>query len=194
MLAINSDKELGGRQQRQQIYRIYLLLRTKLPPELILPIICHAGLYDHHTTINPEYCAIRITNSPKLLLRTRPIAPITQTRYPVRKITFTITSKDQGYLAYPGYGSWTWFTVGVLKGDGGSVQHERSIVRNVTSGDGFLTQEIVYSTDSCNREERELVRSIQSGDSVVIMGHAEHRGWTNFVKAVGVTISEAVIA
>lgn len=190
---LESTKHTQPQQRRQQIYHIYFLLNWKLPPELVSPILNGADLYDHRVSISSQYCVIRNTNSPKVLLQTRQIASATRTRCPIRKITLSITSKDQGYVAYPGHGSWTWFTFGIFRAGSTIIQDEYELFRNVTSIDGFTTREITWSSDSSDDEERSRVCSLQNGDAIVIMGHAGFRGWTNFVREVKVTTSSAVI-
>lgn len=178
---------------KSEIYHIAFLLRHKLVPDLIHPIIQHAQLYENISTTSNAYMVVRVNNSPRTCITTPQIASNTSTRTPIRSVKFSITSKDQGYVAYPGSGSWTWFTAGIIKPGCGEIYNEREVLNNVTTSNGFITQHVTWSADSENQEEADWVRGLQYGDAVAVMAHAKYLGWVNTIVSAQVTISQAVI-
>ncbi|KAF2218076.1 hypothetical protein CERZMDRAFT_92695 [Cercospora zeae-maydis SCOH1-5] len=177
---------------RSEIYHIAFLLRQKLVYDLVHPIIQHAQLYEDTGATSKAYTVIRV-NSPRTCMIAPQIKSTAVTRTPVRAVKFSITSKDQGYAAYPGVGSWTWFTAGIVRAGCQAIHYEREVLRNVTTSGGFVTQHVSWSAVSENHEEAAWVRSLQCGDAVVVNGHAEHLGWVNTTISVQVTVSQALI-
>lgn len=191
--SLSCSQDSNEYENRINAYRIASLLRYKLVADLVRPIIDYAGLYNHQTSMSDRYQVIRSSNTPSTCLQSEEISCRARTKAPVRKVTFTIVAKDQGFGAWPGSGQWTWFTAGVLKSGCEDVVAERIVARNKLIPGGFGTHQITWSSDSADEDEARWVRSLGVGDRVVVRGHAEHSGWTNFVKFVGVTVSTVVI-
>lgn len=180
-------------QNRTNAYKIAILLRCKLVADLVRPIVDFAGLYNHQTSISDQYQVVRSGNSPAIYLRSEEISCRARTKAPVRKVTFTIVAKGQGFGAWPGSGQWTWFTAAVMRAGEEDVVGERIVARNSLTPGGFGTHQVTWSSDSGDEDEARWVRSLGVGDRVVVRGHAMHSGWSNFVKFVGVTVSTVVI-
>jgi hypothetical protein len=180
-------------QNRVNAYRIAIILRSKLVADLIRPIFDYAGLFNYQTASTDQYQVIRASNAPTTCLRSEEISCRARTIAPVREITFTIVARDQGYGAWPGSGQWTWFTAAVVKSGSEDVVDERVVARNSLTSGGFGTHQVTWSPDSMDKDEARWVRSLGVGDRVVVMGHANRSGWSNFVKYVGVTVSTVLI-
>jgi hypothetical protein len=185
----------SSNEQRSRInaYRIAIILRSKLVADLIRPIFDFAGLFNYQTSTNDQYRVIRTGNTPATCLQSEEISCRARTIAPVRKVTFTIVAKDQGYGAWPGSGQWTWFTAAVLKSGSGDVVEERLVARNSLAPGGFGTHQVTWSSDSVDKDEARWVKSLGVGDRVVVQGHANHSGWSNFVKFVELTVWTVVV-
>jgi len=187
---IQGNKEY---ENRVNAYRIAIVLRSKLVADLIRPIFDYAGLFNYQTSSTDQYQVIRTSNTPTTCLQSEEISCRARTIAPVREVTFTIVAKDQGYGAWPGSGQWTWFSAAVMKVGSGDVVDERVVARNSLTSGGFGTHQVAWSSDSMDKDEARWVRSLGVGDRVVVMGHTNRSGWSNFVKFVGVTVSTVVI-
>ena len=115
----------------------------------------------------------------------------------IRRITFTWTSKDQGWSSQPVdrgifRNSWTWFDVEIMH-DGRK--------RTVADGEGGELHEHVYSTQRNRHASRDwetycvdldvghqIFVDLQDGDNVVLWAKARFPGWTNYVKEAAVKV------
>ena len=184
------------RDQLKEIHRIAHLLRQKLVPEIVQIIIEQAGHLHHQVSTSDQYQVVRVTNSPATCLCSAPISVKPTTRKsPIQQITFIITAKDQGYIAYPGHGSWTWFTAAIAATGSrlDDLDNEREIFRNITSPGGFQTHTITWSASSEDQGEADWVQKLQHGSVVVVRGHAKYIGWVNFINSVQVVVSQRVV-
>lgn len=112
---------VGPRQGRQlsstDVFKIALLLRQKLPGDLIPLILDFAQLWEiKETTHSLRPDRVGELQAPKL--QTSLIIPSYLPRGAVRRIRFIIESRDQGWSSYPEdhgtyRGSWTWFEAGI---------------------------------------------------------------------------------
>lgn len=182
-----------SKDQCRCIYQIAWYLRQKLVPELIQPVIEHAGLFHRQTSTADHYRAIRISNSPSICLISTPICLEHRRLNAIRRVSFRVIAKDQGFAAYPGAGSWTWLTAGILKNGQGKVEQQREIMRNDSRCGNFVSHAIEWSVDSIDKEESCWVRSLKQGHQVVVQGWSKYHGWINFVNLVEVTILSSVI-
>lgn len=104
-------------QQDSDIIRIALLLRTKLPADLVPIILDYAECWTTTlsvTSLHPD----RIAEPQSGKLQAALFLPRNLPRRSVRRIRFTTTSRDQGWSSFPNdhdtyRGSWTWFDAGV---------------------------------------------------------------------------------
>jgi hypothetical protein len=193
MLLEHSQATIKVNEQQEDIYRIALILRKRLVPDLVRPIIEHANLFVDQISTIDHYMVVRAANSPAVCLQSAPIVASSRSRAPICQVDFTVVSKDQGYAAYPGAGAWTWFTAGILRNGSKEVVQERVICWNVTEIADFNPQHERWSSRSKDQEESAWVRMLRDGDQIVIRGHAQFVGWINFVNFVQVTVSSKVI-
>lgn len=178
--------------RKRQVYYTAWLLRQLLVPELIPSILEYARYFRHQASTSNRYVVVRPSNSPSTLLISDEIGLVRRPKA-IRVVSFDIISKDQGYVAFPGWGEWTWFTAGMIKSDESKIVQEREIFRNDPHDNGFIDHRIEWLADSNDREEAEWVNSLRSGDRVVIRGHSKYHGWINFVNFVQVTVSTRVV-
>ncbi|KAF7181190.1 hypothetical protein CNMCM7691_000319 [Aspergillus felis] len=116
--------------------------------------------------------------------------------YPVRKIAFTITSKDQGWSSYPeSHGtydnSWTWFEA-VVRSESRPMRQKRRIVSNVHAGKDYKTHVVTWSADATDEEDRMFVKSIRRGDYIDLTVWAAFSGWENHVASARIDIFTAM--
>lgn len=179
--------------QYAHIYKVAWLLRQNLVPELVQSVIEYARLFHRQTSTADHHRAVRPSNSPSTCLITTPIDGLHGKPNVIRAVGFRIIAKDQGFVAYPGYGSWTWFTAGILKKGQSEVVHQKEIVHNDSHVSEFVSREIEWSVESSDNEESDWVRKLQQGDRVVVQGWSKYHGWVNFVNLVEVTILTRVV-
>lgn len=97
------------------IIKIALLLRFRLPADLVPVVLDHAELWvpiATATSLRQDVDKISQTQSPKLQVA------LTVPKAGIRRVRFTIVSRDQGWSSYGKdhgtyNGSWTWFEAGV---------------------------------------------------------------------------------
>lgn len=93
--------------------------------------------------------------------------------HPVRKVVFTITSKDQGWSSSPGShgtyeNSWTWFEA-VVRDKIHEPGEGKIIVRNVHAGQEYKTHVVTWTFDAEDDDERIWVRNLKRGQHVDIV-------------------------
>ncbi|KAL2394056.1 hypothetical protein ABEF93_002897 [Exophiala dermatitidis] len=115
----------------------------------------------------------------------------------LRTLTFTVTSKDQGWSwdnHFHGtyYNSHTWFEVTIWPADSGHPRQareprkplaSRKIIINVHAGKAYKTHTVRWSHDDRNEDIRKLVRSIHGGMRVAITAWALYPAWENDVRS-----------
>ena len=138
-----------------------------------------------------------------IYLRSRPIAG--RAICPVQKIVVTTTSKDQGWSGAPGHGSYdgsfTWFNI-ALQREGAPVK-PFNLTTNIHAGQSMKKHTMRWTqngrlgetsdwleSNGCihNLEIAKWVRELRRGDRIVVIPKALHRGWTNIVKRVEITV------
>lgn len=193
MSSLYCTRDSDEQQYRANVYRIATILRYKLVADLVRPIVDYAGFFNYQTSKSDQYLVVRHDNSPATCLQSEEISCRARTIAPVREITFTIMAKDQGYGAWPGSGQWTWFSAAIMKCGSGDLFGDRLVARNSLTPGGFATHQITWSSRSGDKDEVRWVKSLEVGDRVVVQGHSDHSGWSNFVKFVQVTVSTVVV-
>jgi hypothetical protein len=106
--------------------------------------------------------------------------------HPVRRASFTITSKDQGWSDYcHEHGTYnrshTWFRASARNENGELTEMRRQLFRNIYAGQEFKTHVITWNFDSEDEDERMWVRSLCRGQYIDLSVWAEYRGWVNYI-------------
>ena len=118
--------------------------------------------------------------------------------HPVRKVVFTITSKDQGWSSSPGShgtyeNSWTWFEA-VVRDRIHEPGEGKIIVRNVHAGQEYKTHVVTWTFDAEDDDERIWVRNLKRGQHVDIVLWALYPGWENHVASARIDIFTAMVS
>lgn len=186
----------------KNIYYVAWMLRQKLVPDVVAPIMHHAGFFQRHvksvkSSGNPWVISQR--QAPYTCLATDPIQSSARLQNPVRKVVFAIQSCDQGYVNNPNSASYTWFTAGVMPkleedtgddagprleqlstrdGDGNDrfIDQERQIYRNDIANRYLKTHIVEWTGDSDDESERRWVRSLRNGDRLIVRAWAQYPG------------------
>ena len=120
----------------------------------------------------------------KTYLRSAPI--IGRNTQPVQKITFTITSHDQGYATVNG--SHTWFEGCQLASGGSRKVLSWPIVYNRPANPKWHTYRITWS-----RPEHEFLKVVKSGDRISVIACALYQAWVNYVKDMRIDIYTSIL-
>jgi hypothetical protein len=118
--------------------------------------------------------------------------------HPVRKVVFTITSKDQGWSSSPGShgtyeNSWTWFEA-VVRDKIHEPSEGKIIVQNVHAGQEYKTHVVTWTFDAEDDDERIWVRNLKRGQHVDIVLWARYPGWENHVASARIDIFTAMVS
>jgi hypothetical protein len=194
----------------RDVFHTFFLLRQKLPPELAYTIIDDAEYWSKSTTVRSDTVIVtdRTQRSQSQqaglhYLSSEPIGTEGIGRlYPVRKVVFTITSKDQGWADDPALNgtyeqSYTWFEA-VTRGrdvtEKASHSESRRIVTNVRAGREYKTHTVALYANAGDLEEREWVKNnLKRGHQVDITVWARFPGWENHVAAARIDVFTAVL-
>ncbi|KAL9622515.1 MAG: hypothetical protein Q9160_003191 [Pyrenula sp. 1 TL-2023] len=174
------------------IYHTTSLLRQILVPDLVPSILNDAQYWLKARNARTERVSINQRGAGFKYLRSAQIDSAVP--YPVRRVEFKVTSRDQGW-ADDRATSWTWFEAsvdrqGTQEGESGQIMMKRRLCTNVAAGRDDRTYEVVWTCES-EDEEREWVHSLKAGDSIVISVHAQYPGWTNNVHSAEVNVYTA---
>jgi hypothetical protein len=194
----------------RDIYHTAFILRQKLPPELVPSILDFAEYWvkssascTYHMNITERDLRVGSESSSDLkgaLYHTSPLIAGDYERFstlsPVRKVIFTITSKDQGWSSYPeNYGtyenSWTWFEAIVLDWDEDVIAQPilpRRICTNVHAGSDYKTHVTTWTWNSEDEQERMWIHRLRRGSKIGINVWARFPGWSNSVHSANIDI------
>lgn len=179
------------------VVEIASLLQQKhgLSHELILQIFEYAHCWRLRTTSRET--AVTIRSRSETYLASGAIEGVGVR--PVRRLTFTITSKDQGWSSYPAdhgtfRNSWTWFEAVVIRSatENNMVPPPRRIATNIHAGKELRTHVVTWKADSDDSDEREWVTGLRKGDIVVVEAYAMYPGWKNHVKNAQIELYTAI--
>jgi len=117
------------------VVKIALLLRQRLPGDLVPSILDFAQLWDVKGTarsLRPD--RVGELQAPKL--QTSLIVPSYLPRGAVRRVRFIVESRDQGWSSYPedhgtDRGSWTWFEAGIRGLDTSNTDDQATLLEPV---------------------------------------------------------------
>jgi hypothetical protein len=197
-------------QNARDIYHTFFLLRQKLPPELAYTILEDAEYWLKSTTERKDSVIVTDRNQRTLTqqaglhyLSSEPIGTEGMGRlHPVRKVIFTITSKDQGWADNPLLNgtyeqSYTWFeavTRGRSVTEHAPHPESRRIVTNVRAGKEYKTHVVALYAKADNKGEREWVKdNLKTGHQVDVTVWARYPGWENHVAAARIEVFTAVL-
>lgn len=125
----------NSRLSSSDVIKIALLLRQKLPSDLIPLILDFAQLWEVvETAQSPRPDRVGELQAPKL--QAALIVPAYLPRGAIRRIRFIVESRDQGWSSYPEdhgtyRGSWTWFEAGVRGLDASNTDDQDSLLEPV---------------------------------------------------------------
>lgn len=177
------------------VYHMTFLLRQILLPELVPQILNDAEYWLKTTNARSDDVNISQSEAGFVYLRSQQVTAIIH--HAVRRVEFTITSRDQGW-ADNSSNSWTWFEAGIHRrfeheGDDHSQEMtmKRRLCENVAASRENRMYSVVWKFDSENEEEREWLRALSSGDSIVLTVHARFPGWTNKVHSAEIKVYTA---
>ncbi|KAK2747592.1 hypothetical protein FQN55_004946 [Onygenales sp. PD_40] len=79
-------------------------------------------------------------------------------QHPVRKVVFTITSRDQGWSSFPEFqgtyaNSYSWFEANI-RGVSGRIRNNRQVIVNIHAGREYKTHTLTWTFDAEDEEER----------------------------------------
>lgn len=191
-------------------YHTFFVLRQRLPPELAYAILEEAAYWLKSTTERTEAVIVTDRHQRSLTqhaglhyLSSAPIGTEGKGRLrPVRKIVFTVTSKDQGWADDPGLNgtyeqSYTWFEA-VTRGrdvtEQGHHSESRKIITNVRAGKQYKTHTVALHANAEDEGESEWVKNnLKTGYQVDITAWARYQGWENHVAAARIDVFTAVL-
>jgi hypothetical protein len=191
-------------------YHTFFLLRQKMPPELAYTILEDAEYWMKSTTERTEAVVVTDRHQRTLsqqaglhYLSSEPIGTEGIGRlHPVRKIVFTVTSKDQGWADNPALNgtyeqSYTWFEA-ITRGrdvtEGAPHSESRKIVTNVRAGKEYKTHVVALYANAEDKGEKEWVKNnLKRGHQVDITVWARYPGWANHVAAARIDVFTAVL-
>lgn len=189
-----------AKQQMHDIYHIAFLLQQKLIRDVVPAILEYAELYSFTTSFESFDPSLKIPQreAPKQLIECEIAKVRTRVLRPLRKVTFTITSHDQGYASSRDGGSWTWFTarkrtsdVASLPEDGSTeleYSNHKKICNNVMASRERRTHKITWRANSLDPVEAQWVSSVVAGDRFAVYAWAKYPAWVNHVHSIGVRL------
>ena len=194
----------------RDVYHTAFLLRQVLLPELVPPVLDHANYWIRSSSQRVEKATVteratRHASSQEQAglhyLSSEPIGIEGLSRlHPVRKIRFTITSKDQGWSDYRQWHgtyqhSWTWFEATTRGRDvvDAAPAESRRICTNIHAGKEYETHVITWTDDADDADEARFVKSFQRGHQIDITVWACFPGWTNHVAGARIEVFTAAI-
>ena len=207
-LTAMADKKLKVRrkdgvywpQDPRDVYEIYGLLRfhkrlRNLARSVHVQIMDMAEYWTRSSSSRSE--KVEINNRDAELqvayLTSSPI--VGTTRAPVRRITFTTLSHDQGHSSYPqDHGSydnsWTWFDLNVIQKDGRRLDFEgesKQLVVNVHASGNLREHRVIYG-DRPGMCQTKWMSRLEPGDAVSVVPMARFPGWVNYVYGASIEI------
>ncbi|EXJ91999.1 hypothetical protein A1O3_00549 [Capronia epimyces CBS 606.96] len=177
-------------------YHTAFLLAQVMPVDLVPTVLDMAGFWldaPLASTTHPFQVVERTAGSEYLMAE----LPETFPGKALRTLTFTVTSKDQGYSWDNHFhgtylNSWTWFEVVIFSPESGRATEpnrartpisRRKIITNVHAGREYKTHTVRWSHNDRDEEIRKLMRSIRGGMRIAITVWARYPAWVNDVRS-----------
>jgi hypothetical protein len=180
----------------RETYHKAFILSQVMPSDLVPEVLDLAGLWIDAplvSTVYPFKATEKNAGTPYLVAELPPTFPAKG----LRSLTFTITSRDQGWswdTVFHGTlkHSYTWFEVAVLppdyenrvdsKGAKLPVPGKRIFV-NIHAEKQYYTHAITWSYNDDDEEIRKILRNLRPGDKIAITVWAQFRAWVNDVRS-----------
>ena len=191
------------------VYHVAFLLRQKLPAELATEILDYAECWvkssascSYHMTVTERDVLVGGDGQEMrgVLYHTSALISGTYEQlsalHPVRRVVFTISSRDQGWSDYrASHGtyndSWSWFEAEVLNWGPDSEADAvppRRITCNIHAHGDYHTHVVEWNYDSDDADERAWVRRLRRGSKIGIDVWARYPGWTNSVRSANIDV------
>jgi hypothetical protein len=206
----SSTEEYSPRTPRE-IYHTAFLLRQKLPPELVPSILDFAEYWllsekslRRHQSIAQRHLQ-RDDGGERgfLYLLSDPIASDYlqySSLHPVRKIIFTLSSRDQGWSDFSNdhgtrNNSWTWFDAVVqdTATDYAAAPPRRRLATNIHAGQDWEKQVITWGEDAEDEEESHWIKTLEREQMIGVEVYARFQAWTNRVRWAKIQIFTAAV-
>ena len=148
-----------------------------------------------------EVMTFDMHNCKEPYLRTPPI--LGRTDNPVRKISFTITSKDQGWSQFPKDGSWSWWEAWRLNGDGDADKVGPIVCYNIHAGETLECKRITWHANDdptpadkqgSPPQTADWIASLRPGDGVLLVPCVQFRGWLNIVQDAKIEVFTSALS
>lgn len=194
---------------RRDVFHTAFLLRQKLPAELVPDILDFAEYWLRTRTSTNEMLCISMHDLHSCVeggppeghpyLTTSSIGKDGLTGlHQVRKVVFTIDSKDQGYSwDSEWHGTYehshTWFEA-TVEDDGTDQPFQgRKITANVHAGREYKTHVISWSRDSNDGDESLWVRNLRRGQVITLRAWAQFPAWENNINSAQIDVYTAAV-
>ena len=173
------------------VYAAAWALQHFLPWELVKYTVDLAEYWPRLSVMEEEYLRIHQRQSPQAVAALPITVFRTRRAQPVRKIVFTITAHDQGWVSDPNAGTWTWFDALLVPND----RSEHLVHRLATNelGNGkWQTHSVTWLAEDMKQEAKEgeckaeVMRAMQEGAELQVVAHAQFPGWVNHVRDVSI--------
>ena len=172
----------------RDIYQICFHFKEKyfLPIPVTARILDMAELWIQSSVIRNDPQMYDQGTKRRTYLRSAPI--VGRLTQPVQKITFTITSHDQGWAETAHGTNHTWFE-GCQIGSGASRKALKwPIVYNRRANNEWYTHRMTWSLS-----DHEFLQVVKSGDRISVIACAEFQGWVNFVKDMRIDVYTSIL-
>jgi len=174
-----------------EIYRTASILAHVLPADLVPVVLDMAEFWVDLplASTNHEFHATeRNAGSPYLVAE----IPLNLRPNCLRSLTFTVTSRDQGYSSDAQFhntyqNSWTWFEVAVLPPDS-EKSFDRDlvpgtrVVTNLNACREYKTHDVTWTYYDDDDDIRKIMRSLRPGHKIAITAWARYPAWLNYVR------------
>ncbi|EXJ93829.1 hypothetical protein A1O1_02222 [Capronia coronata CBS 617.96] len=178
-----------------ETYHTAFLLAQVMPVDLIPGVLDMAGFW-LDVPLASRTCPITVIETTAGLEYLAVDLPETFPAKGLRSLTFTVTSKDQGWgwdnhFFNTYMNSHTWFEVVVYPSNSGPstassrprLPVARKIITNVHAGREYKTHTVRWSHDDKDEEIGKLVRSIRGGTRIALTVWAHYPAWVNDVRS-----------
>ena len=177
----------------KDVYQICYRLREKYSRTipLTIPIIARifdmAELWVQSSVIrDDEQMYDRYSNRHKYL-QSAPL--VGRNVQPVQKITFTITSHDQGYTTVSQNENYTWFEGRKLSTQDKRKDFDWPIIYKRLANSEWHTHRITWSP----AEGHQHLIIMRPGDYMAVLVYARYAGWENYVREVRIDVFTSVL-
>lgn len=179
-----------------ETYKTAFLLSQVIPGDVVPTVLDMAGFWIDvplASTIHELKATEAEAGTAYLIAELPPTFPAKG----LRSLTFTVTSRDQGWSWDAQWHgtykrSWSWFEVVVIPPDSEESTNSgenkirmpgRKIITNIHACKTYETHEVRWTYNDNDEEIRKLVRSIRGGTKIAITAWARFPTWVNDVRS-----------